>query len=305
VTYTLEDGSMIKIWPPRRLVKALYACKGTGLPRIAELIRRVSAKRHPSTCVVINDFFGLKFACHLGEHMGSHIYWRGAYSGAQLKVLANILRPGGVFLDLGANHGEFSVVASRLVGMHGHVFSFEPSPIMRRRLEQNIDLNGLTNINVEPVALANQPGRFDLFAPTNAFRDGTRHDGLPSLYLKKCANRKDIEAMTSVQVDVTTLDEWANTRQRLHVDVIKLDIEGAELPALKGGVSLIKRCRPALIIELNAVTSAAAGYRTEDLVNWLQLHSYELRRIESNGRLPPIVNHDCLKRFQNILAIPN
>ena len=81
---------MSEIFPPRGWVRSLYACKGTGLPRIAEFIRKMQAKRHPMTEVVIDDFGGgARFSCRLGEHMGSQIYWRGAYSGAQLRVLAS------------------------------------------------------------------------------------------------------------------------------------------------------------------------------------------------------------------------
>ena len=290
---------MSEIFPPRAWVRALYACKGTGLPRIAEFIRKMQAKRHPKTEVIIDDFGGAaRFACRLSEHMGSQIYWRGAYSGSQLQVLASRLQPGGVFIDLGANQGEFTVFAARLVGKDGRVFAFEPSPMMQQRLSKNIQLNGFAHVSIEPVAVADKPGRLSLYTPTGAYQDGTTHDGLPTLYAQASA-----AASSTTEVVVTTLDNWQRERNLGRVDVIKMDIEGAELPALQGGLGLIQRFRPTLIIELNASTSRAAGYTMQDLVTWLQAQNYDIFQIEEDGGLPPL-HLDRLASFQNILAIP-
>lgn len=290
---------MSEIFPPRGWVRALYACNGSGLPRIAEFIRKIQAKRHSKTEVVIDDFGGgSRFSCRLGEHMGSQIYWRGAYSGSQLQVLASLLQPGGVFIDLGANQGEFTVFAARLVGKDGRVFAFEPSPVMQQRLSKNIQLNGFEQVSIEPVAVADKPGRLSLYSPTGAFEDGTIHDGLPTLYAQagEAGN-------STTEVAVTTLDAWQSARRPARVDVIKMDIEGAELPALQGGLGLIQRFRPALIIELNAATSRAAGYSMLDLVAWLRAQDYDIFQIEEDGALPHL-NLDRLASFQNILARP-
>lgn len=289
---------MSEIFPPRSWVRALYACKGTGLPRIAEFIRKMQAKRHPKTEVVIDDFGGgARFACRLSEHMGSQIYWRGAYSGSQLRVLASRLQPGGVFIDLGANQGEFTVFAASLVGEDGRVFAFEPSPVMQKRLSKNIQLNGFEQVRIEPLAVADKPGRLPLYSPTGAFEDGTTHDGLPTLY-----NQAGTSACSTAEVAVTTLDEWQLEQRLARVDVIKIDIEGAELPALQGGLALIQRFRPTLIMELNAATSRAAGYSMQDLIAWLQAQNYDIFKIEESGDLQNL-NIRNLESFQNILAI--
>jgi len=290
---------MQKFFTLRGWVQALYAFRGTGLPRVAEFIRKMQAKRHPDAEIVIDDFEGgAKFVCHLGEHMGSQIYWRGSYSGSQLKVLASRLSPGGVFIDLGANQGEFSISAARLMGECGRVFAFEPSPVMQKRLARNIALNGFAQVSIEPFAVADEPGRLALFSPIGAFEDGTVNAGLPTLY----GRGSDAAAQTTA-VTVTTLDDWQQRRGIARVDVIKMDIEGAELPALRGGLRLIQRFRPTLFIELNAVTSRAAGYTMQDLVAWLHEQNYELQRIDDDGCLAPL-EIDRLQPFQDILATP-
>lgn len=286
----------MNVFPPRLWVNKLYACKGTGLPRLAELIRKTQAKRHSNNEVIIEDFGGgAKFSCILGEHMGSQIYWRGSYSGSQLEVLSSYLRPGGVFIDLGANQGEFTVFAAQLVGDEGVVFSFEPSPKMRERLSRNIELNRFEQVSVQPFAVAEKPGNLSLHWPIEPFNDGTVHDGLPSLYAQA-----DIST-SNMDVEVVTLDDWQQEQQLTRIDVIKLDIEGAELPALRGGKGVINRFRPTLIIELNEATSRAAGYSMTDLVKWLQDHNYGVFRIEESGGLSEL-HVDDLTSFQNILA---
>ena len=289
---------MSNIFPPRNWVRTLYAYKGTGLPRIAELIRKIQAKRHPNTEVIINDFGGAKFVCRLSEHMGSQIYWRGAYSGAQLMLLSSQLQPESVFIDLGANQGEFTIFAASLVGNNGRVYAFEPSPPMQQQLLRNVKLNDFSQVYIEPMAVADKPGDLFLYSPVGQYEDGTTHDGLPSLYAQAST-----PLSSATKVSVTTLDAWLTQQDLTRVDLIKMDIEGAELPALKGGVGLIQRFRPALIIELNAATSSAAGYTMQDLLAWLHAQNYDIFCIEEDSRLSPL-NINQLASFQNIFASP-
>ena len=282
----------------RHFVRFLYKLRGTGLPRLAESIRKIYAKNNPEIKLTIDDFMGkLKFSCHVGEHMGSQIYWRGEYSGAQLAILKDLLRPGSVFIDLGANQGEFSIYAAHLVGKTGQVFSFEPDPRMRLRLNENVSLNQFSQVTIEPYAVSDKPGALDLYTPVKAYEDGTQNAGLPSLYAREGVNA------AFASVEVTTLDTWKETRGICHVDVIKLDIEGAELPALRGGENLICRCRPALLIELNEATSQAAGYSMQEIIEWLQGHDYHIFVIEDDDPLSPLAM-ERLCPFQNILAKP-
>src|SRR2546426_11944071 len=106
----------------RRLTRFAYSHRGAA--RLAEKLRLhyLSADR----TYLVEDFDGnSKFFCSLNEHMGSQIFWRGAYSGEQLKLLDRILRTEMNFIDVGANQGGFSVfVASRLFS--GKIFSIVP-----------------------------------------------------------------------------------------------------------------------------------------------------------------------------------
>lgn len=283
----------------RSVVRFMYKLNGSGLPRLAEAVRHYYARRHPEREVVINDFLGeLKFACRLGEHMGSQIYWRGAYSGDQLQILKDLLAPGDTFLDLGANQGEFTVAAAAWVGARGRVYAFEPVPALQARLKENISLNEFGNVMLVPCAVSDHSGVLDLYAPKTLYADGSTNDGLPTLF----AHGERTQVIARARVIV--LDEWVDAEKIERIDVIKLDIEGAELPALRGAEKTVACFRPKIILEINEETCAAAGYSNHDLVDWLVSHGYRLWCIGAKNGLQRLMPGLPLQPFQNIYAEP-
>jgi hypothetical protein len=104
-------------------------------------------------------------------------------------------------------------------------------------------------------------------------------------------------------VPVRRLDDVLDELGILRVDVIKLDIEGAEWIALRGAVNTLARCRPTLILEIGRETCQAAGYEPEALVEWLTSMNYRIEKIIDGGKTLPI-NPALLDDFQNIVAYP-
>lgn len=281
----------------RSFGRRLYRYQGTGLPRVAEFLRRRVAQRaqkHPERSLVwIDDFCGnLRFCCDLSEHMGSQIFFKGSYSGGQLVVLQRLLARDAVFVDAGANQGEFTVCAAACV-TNGQVFAFEPVPSVRERLERNLLGNGLKNVSVHPVGLSDSTeDDVPIFGASTAFSDGTQNIGLPTLF--------DVSGRGSplARVNLRRLDDLLPKRQR--VDVMKVDVEGAELAVFKGGEATIAREKPAIIFEANRETSEAAGYPVEALYDWLTSHGYALKVIGAKGELTPLKGR---AGFCNVLAI--
>jgi FkbM family methyltransferase len=289
-----EMPASLRIW--RAIAGRLYKMQGTGLPRISEAIRRHTARwasKHPDEALVwIDDFCGsLRFCCDLSEHMGSQIFFKGSYSGGQLTVLRRLLDLDAVFVDAGANQGEFTVCAANCV-TDGHVFSFEPVPAIRERLERNVAANRFKNVTVHPVGLSDDSeDDVPIFGADAAFSDGTQHIGLPTLF--DVSGRKTPLA----HIDLRRLDDMLPETQR--VDVIKVDVEGAELSVLQGAEATIRREKPAIIFEANRETSQAAGYPVEALFDWLKGQGYELQVIGPDGGLKPLDGH---RLFCNVLA---
>jgi FkbM family methyltransferase len=146
------------------------------------------------------------------------------------------LKPGDVVIDGGANIGLFTLVAAARVGALGQVIACEPSPTTMHLLRANVDRNGFDWVKLHELALASAPGRLHLrvFSPGSGFSSFAPAD---------TANGVDVE------VEVATLDDVSSeVLERLKL--VKLDVEGAELKALRGATQVLHRARPDFIVEL-------------------------------------------------------
>ena len=143
------------------------------------------------------------------------------------------LAPGMFFIDIGANIGYFSLLASHLVGKEGRVFSFEPFQYNIKLLYLNARINGFENIEIYPFAVAD---RKSLFA-----YDNTGSNGVISEL------DDDINILSTTLVYSVRIDDVLQDIDRM--DVIKIDVEGAEYMALNGGRSLLKKHRPTIFSE--------------------------------------------------------
>lgn len=231
----------------------------------------------------------------LDQHMESQIFWYGAYSRDVLAVLDRLLLPGMTVVDVGANIGEIALAAGVRVGSRGRVLAFEPQPRLAERLRRHAATNGLGNVEVLEMGVSERSETATLFAPAEAFDDGSQHSGLASLY----PTSTRAEAVS--QIRLVTLDRFLEDHPAERVDVIKIDVEGAELAALRGAEATLKRFHPALIIEIQQESSLAAGYDQRAILEFLSPLGYEFFRIVRGGELLP-VTAEALGPFQNVLC---
>lgn len=272
--------------------------QGTGLPRIAEFLRKAvgnyALKNDVLRNIWIDDFCGnAKFNCDLSEHMGGQIFFRGVYSEGQLDLLRELMPVEGYFVDIGANHGEFTICAAKAIKAK-QVYAFEPMADNLRKLELNVCSNQLGNVEIIPFGLSDSSAEdIPIYSKTDEFQDGTLHAGLGTLY--------DIEGR-SVEIERISLRKMDDIfPEDSKIDVLKIDVEGAELPALFGAEKTIQRTRPFVIFEANFETCQAAGYVLDDLLNWFKVRGYSLKRIGPRGERLAV---DPDLKFSNIVAIP-
>ncbi len=158
----------------------------------------------------------------LNERVSRTLYLYGNFEPALTELFGAILSSGGTFFDVGANFGYFSILAARRVGSEGRVVAFEPDPRNIQRLETNISLNGLSRIQVVPSAVCEEAGTVALHMSADT------EDNLgSSSIVQDGAGRKTID------VRAISLDDFLREFPG-NVDVLKMDIEGAELSALRG-----------------------------------------------------------------------
>jgi FkbM family methyltransferase len=189
-------------------------------------------------------------------------------------LFAPLIPADGVVLDIGAHAGQFAKLFARLAP-RGRVYAFEPSPYALSILRLAVRTNGLKNIVIEPLGLSDAPGVARLSTPIK--RRGDVGFGLAHLGE---ADRPG--GHIAHEVRLTTLDQACGGLER--VDFIKIDIEGWELPALRGGAATLARFRPAIFAEVNHRHLARAGATPEELWAFLEALGYQASR---NGAQAP------------------
>jgi FkbM family methyltransferase len=224
------------------------------------------------------------------DAVGAEIARWGCYEPETVAVFRALVAPGMVVVDAGAHVGQYTVMAAALVGPQGEVHAFEPDPATFRQLRDNVALNGYGNVVCNAAALSNQGGTATLFLADVSNVGGN------SLRRTICSRGQEIA------VPVRTLDEYAASAPLARVDLIKADVEGAELLLLQGGAGLITRCAPALILEFSVNVEAfdySEGALRAQLADW----GYALYGI---GPLPlaPLSGPPAGASYYNVLAVP-
>jgi FkbM family methyltransferase len=179
----------------------------------------------------------------------------------------NYLKSGDVFVDIGANIGLFTLIASHHVGNKGKVYSFEPCLKTFQRLIQNTQLNNMKNVQCMRVALSDHRGRMQM----NVSLDG--YDAWNSIG-KPTAGR----LFTTETVDVIMWDHFVHENNLAgRVTMMKIDVEGWESRILSGGIETLKRQdAPVLQIEFTDQASQSAGTTCQALYCQLEELGYQM-----------------------------
>lgn len=243
--------------------------------------------------VTTDWYLGLKFNHHLAGDVSFCTYVNGRYEPNEMCAVAGLLRPGMTFVDVGANEGLFTLLASRLIGPTGAVHAFEPSPREAGRLAENIDLNGLANVRVHRVALGAAQGTAVLHV---ADVEHPGHNTLGGLVYH------ETKQAYSVDVPVLTLDQVADQEGFERLDLLKIDVEGSETAVLKGAQGVLRRFRPALLTEAQDESLRHMGSSVSELVELLRKLDYAVWAFGESGRPEPVI--DDKVSSLNIICLP-
>jgi FkbM family methyltransferase len=240
---------------------------------------------------------GLLFRAVPNDQISRVLYVSDSYEPNTLCMLRKFLPPGGTCLDVGANAGVFSLVAARCTGEAGHVYSFEPSEREYSRLCDAIQLNHLEGI-ITPVrsAVGARAGHETLRVASEPY---SGHNTLGSGFSYEGVETSALEA-----IEMTTLDEFDRQHALPRIDLIKLDIEGAEAAALAGGADVLRRHRPVLVIEVFSRALASNGASVAEIAGHLRSADYRSFAIDDNtAELTPLDDLTAIDE-QNAVAVP-
>jgi len=236
---------------------------------------------------------GIKLGVILGNDLSRCVYVCRSYEPNEFNYLASYLKPGMVVVDAGANEGLYSLFASRRVGVAGLVLAVEPSPRELVCLHNNIARNRMSNIRVVPMALSDCTGRTILKLAED------EHAGQNTLgefvY--------DIQSAGTHEVEQRPLDTLLAQEKVQRVDLIKADIEGAEMALLMGARETLRRCKPTLLCELYGPALEHQDASSASMLEILEDFGYRLLSFDDHTGLP--VLWDCQQPLShNIVAIP-
>lgn len=260
----------LSLWPRfTRPLLAWYIRSGFPLPANAawavwQLKRRLTPRGQVLRKIRIGQ--GLTMEVDICTTVGREIYYHGSFEPAVAQFLNATLAPGQVVLDCGANVGELSLRAAQTVGAQGKVYAIEPSPQTAALLRRNVALNHATNVEVLEVALSDRDTDQTFFLGTDI------HSLSSSLWQPADFRGEQLEVRGRTLH--TLLQEHGITR----LDVMKLDIEGAEFTALRGAVEGWQHLPhlPVLIFEYNKHVAQRAGWTLHDMWSLLTPWGYTL-----------------------------
>jgi len=222
------------------------------------------------------------------------------YSGHSEPETASFVRrfvqPGMTVWDVGAHIGEYTLLAAHGAGVTGRVHAFEANPAMLRVLETNVALNGFTRVTCRGEAVSDRVGEAEFVVQRNSALSSLQGQG----------GGRAVTGQATIRVPTTTLDAHAAAHGR--PDLIKVDVEGAEILVLRGASALLEQpaaAAPVVIFEYSIDTTRALGFDADDALRFLLQRGYAFYRIDDSGAvydfdpsasLPPTFNLVASKR---------
>jgi FkbM family methyltransferase len=253
------------------------------------VLAAVAPSRGRFTSRLAGDAGGARFACDMGDQISREVCLTGLYEPPVTRVVQRHLRPRGTLVDVGANWGYFSLLAAPAVGPEGTVFALEPDPRQFEALTRNVSANGFRQVAPLQAAASAEEGRLSLVG----YDEGQANRGVSRVAGPSAPGRRfDVRAMS---VDLLTA---ACPR----VDVVKIDVEGAEDAVLDGMCDgLSARRYRALVLELHPDLLRAKGADPASCVARLRDHGYRGWTIDLGPdayrrALNPAVDVDSLLR---------
>jgi FkbM family methyltransferase len=226
--------------------------------------------------------FGAKIAGNTKDVLQRYICYFGVWEPTLTHWIGTRLRPGDVFIDVGANIGYFSLLASRRVGQTGKVVALEASPEIFKHLNRNLALSKCTNVRALNLAVSDRKQSLELFeGPAENIGNTTTVSAWANRY--HCRPRCQVKAMPLP--GMLQPDEVKAAR------LIKIDVEGAEWSVVTGMTSMLSSCRADLeiIIEVNPPILREQGKSCEELLGSLErlgFHTYQIDQDCEDPRFP-------------------
>lgn len=279
-----------------RISRTLPPFRGKG--RLASNLHRALSAgaigEEPLREVTMHD--GSRAKWDLRDEAEAMAYWLGEADDDVRSELLKRVPADATVLDVGANVGWWTVPLARaLAPKGGRVIAFEPVPDNRARLEWAIQANRVQRtVQVVAEALGEHEGELGMWLKSSQTGAGSGTAALVT----------NAEGDSHLKVRVTTLDHWATEQSITRCDLIKLDIEGAELMMLRGAEQFIAKHKPLIFGEFESYWLSTFGASFLDVAEWATRMGYRMERWDNRrGEFEPVER--AAVGIQDVLLVPS
>ncbi len=217
---------------------------------------------------------GCTFYLDPASNFGMRLLKDGNYEPACTDAILGLLKEGDTFIDLGANEGYFSILASKKVGMNGKVFSIEPQQRLWEVIQKNYELNYCSNATIIPYAVGEKEEKLviNLYPSINTGASSLSNEE----NFGKTRNNIRKKFFGTQQIQTKQLDKLAEDYHTGKINLIKIDIEGFEFFALKSAQNLLKnKLIDHILIEFHPSQLKDLGQSEEEIIRFLNSYGYE------------------------------
>ncbi len=233
---------------------------------------------------------GSVIRCDFGDFVQRHIYFGGLFEPIEAYLFLKMIRSGMTVFDIGANCGQYTLLGARAIGAAGAMHSFEPISETFKILEENVHRNGLGNVTLNQAALWNEPTELSLGGvPAGKVQSGRWSAGFAAT------------DPSPVKVRAIRFDDYVRERAITRIDVIKIDIEGAEPFMLQGARESLARFKPVFLMEVNGEAMDRLGWTPERLWGELKPLGYRAFAVGQSPRHSGPISDFGAVEFANVI----
>ncbi len=278
----LSERVRAPLWHLRSAAQALFAPNPVAFRERMTAFYKSIGNYRP----IIRTACGTRLSVDLRDQgVGWPIFMQRKYEPAETRFISQTLRPGDVFVDIGANIGYFTTLASRLVGRLGKVIAFEPDPDHCELLQRNLRLNGARNAVIRNEAIGAHSGASRLYRSPSNF--GDHRVVAPA------------EQRQSIPISMRRFDEVCAELRLERADFIKIDVQGYEPHVIDGmGASLDRLGVTTMLMEFwpNGIRYASGS--PQSLLDTLLANGFALHELTDSGEALPVEPIDLLFRAE-------
>lgn len=227
-------------------------------------------------------FDGSNFEYPIKSVLGCYLF-TSAFEPAEVAFVQENLKQGDIFFDVGANGGIFTVIAAKKIGSSGHVYAFEPGLNELKLLRHNIAVNNLKNVTVVERAVSNKSG-------TAQF--AVCYDGAMNSLAKTDHPGQKIKAWQTIET--ISLDEFVRKMNINKVNLIKIDVEGAEKLVIEGAAATFQSQEQLMILlEANNLNASSFNYSVWELLSELIDRGFNMYYFDRMSSFSKVAGYDA------------